>query len=193
MSEIEQRGIIHFYYLKRKTPSKIHEKLVGVYKCNALKLKTVEYWYHEFKCGRTNIDDNPRSGRPPLDDLDAIILTTLTKYPFSSVSQISEACGCSYGTIYKHLTEVLGYKNYTLRCVPYSLTNELKTKRINGAKELKSILISESRNDFNNLITGDQSWFFLSYEPVTKWSISHDVVPLRVSKRIHTEKSYFSY
>lgn len=188
MSEIEQRGIIHFYYLKGKTPLKIHQKLVDTYQCNALKQKTVEYWYHEFKCGRANIDDNPRSGRPPLDDLDAIILTTLTQYPYSSVSQISEACGCSYGTIYNRLTEVLGYKNYTLRWVPYCLTNDLKNKRKNGAQQLKSILISESQNDFSNLITGDQSWFFLSYEPTTKWSLSKDDVPVRVSKGIHTEK-----
>lgn len=188
MSEIEQRGIIHYYYLKGKMPAQIHQKLVNVYQCNALKPKTVEYWYHEFKCGRVTIDDKPRSGRPPLDDLDAIILKTLTEYPFSSVSQISDVCGCSYGTAYNRLTEVLGYKNYTLRWVPYSLTNDLKNKRVNGALELKSILVSESQKDFINLITGDQSWFFLSYEPAKKWSISKDDVPFRVSKSICTEK-----
>lgn len=34
-----------------------------------------------------------------------------------------------------------------------------------GAEELKAVLIEESENDFKNLITGDQSWFYLSYEP----------------------------
>lgn len=132
------------------------------------------------------IDNKPRTGRPQLDDLNAIILKTLTEYPFSSVSQISDVCGCSYGTVYNCLTDVLGYKNYTLRCVPYSLTNDLKKKRINSSLVLKSVLVSDSQKDFNNLITGDQLWFFLSYEPSKKLSISKDDVPFRVSKNIST-------
>lgn len=188
MSEIEQRSVIHFYYKKGKTPQQIHPKLVAVYEKDAYTLKSVEYWYHQFKCGRNNVDDASKTGRPPLDDVDARILSTLNDYPFATLSMLSDACNCSIGTIYNHLTNILGYKNYTLQWVPYFLTDELKEKRLKGANELKAALIEESKKDFQKLITGDQSWFFLTYEPRNKWSLSAEEVPNRVSKAIHTQK-----
>lgn len=188
MSEIEQRSVIHYYYLKGKTPLTIYEKLTETYQNNAMKLKAIQYWYHEFKCGRSNVNNIPKSGRPPLDDIDAVILKTLTDYPFATLSMISEICDCSIATVYNHLTDILGYKNYTLRWVPYSLTCDLKNRRKNGAQQLKQTLLTESKTDYNHLITGDQSWFYLSYEPKRKWSLTKDEVPVRVSKAIHTKK-----
>lgn len=55
----------------------IKEKLIATYQNNAMKLKSKKYWFNEFKCGRSNLNDNPKSGRPPLDDIDAVILKTL--------------------------------------------------------------------------------------------------------------------
>lgn len=188
MSEIEQRSVIHYYYLKGKNPVKIQDKLIATYQSKAMKLKAIQYWFHEFKCGRSNVNDNPKSGRPPLDDIDAIILKTLTDYPFATLSMISEICDCSIATVYNHFTDILGYKNYTLRWVPYFLTSDLKNRRKNGAQQLKNALLNESKKDYNHLITGDQSWFFLSYEPKRKWSLTKEEVPVRVSKAIHTQK-----
>lgn len=188
MSEIIQRGIIFYYRKKKKTAIEIYRKLEDVFKQDAMNVKTIEYWMHEFKCGRTNIEDAPKSGRPIIDDIDAKILKSLEDFPFASVTYISEVCGCSIGTVYNHLTSTLGYKCYKLRWVPFFLTEQLKEKRKSGAQQLKSALISSAKKDFENLITGDQSWFFLSYEPKTKWSLSIEDVPQRVQKKIQTIK-----
>ena len=79
MCENEQRSAIHFYYNKGKTPQHINHKLVDVYEKDAYTLKTVEYCYHQFKCGRNNIEDAPRVGRLPLDDIESRILSTLNE------------------------------------------------------------------------------------------------------------------
>lgn len=67
-------------------------------------------------------------GRPPLDDIDAEILSTLNNYPFETLSILIDACHCFIGIIYNRMTNVLRYKNCTLQWVPDFLTDELKKK-----------------------------------------------------------------
>jgi DNA-binding Lrp family transcriptional regulator len=49
-------------------------------------------------------------GRPPLDDINAEILSLLQKYPFSSMRTIAESLEMPVSTIHSHLVEKIDLK-----------------------------------------------------------------------------------
>ena len=183
MLDIQQRSVIRFFYLKGESNQFIADSLQEVYGPDAYSLEKVKYWTHQFKLGRTNVDNNKSTGKPPLDYLDANILKVLTDYPFSSVRSIAEVLKEPRSTIYEHLTESLGLKNYSLKWVPHELTCVMKQKRKDEATNLLNVLMTESFNDFDFIVTGDESWFYLDYSPRTLWTISNENISERVEKR----------
>lgn len=188
MLDIQQRSVIRFFYLKGESNQFIADSLQEVYGPDAYSLEKVKYWTHQFKLGRTNINNNKSTGKPPLDYLDANILKVLTDYPFSSVRSIAEVLKEPRSTIYEHLTESLGLKNYSLKWVPHELTCVMKQKRKDEATNLLNVLMTESFNDFDFIVTGDESWFYLDYSPRTLWTISNENIPERVEKTIGAKK-----
>jgi hypothetical protein len=62
-----------------------------------------KYWLHQVNLGRTDLRAQYAGGRPPLDDLDAEILSFLRRYPFSSVRTIANSREIPASTIYSHL------------------------------------------------------------------------------------------
>lgn len=61
---MEQRAVIHFLYLKDFKNDQIKNELDEVYKEDALSLSTIKYWTKMFKLGRTNLENEIKSGRP---------------------------------------------------------------------------------------------------------------------------------
>jgi hypothetical protein len=51
------------------------------------------------------IDDEKRSGRLPIDDIDALVLEQFNKNPFYTVSTLSGSMGMSTPTRYRHLRD----------------------------------------------------------------------------------------
>ena len=49
---------------KRKTGKEIHGELANVYGSSAPSYAQVKFWVGEFKCGRTFLEDEARSGHP---------------------------------------------------------------------------------------------------------------------------------
>jgi hypothetical protein len=65
------RMVIQFLKAKIVRPAKIHRKIVEVYGEGAINERSVRKWCRLFKDGRTNMQDEERSRRPPMvtDDL----------------------------------------------------------------------------------------------------------------------------
>ena len=63
-SKVEYRAVIRYLYLKGKTDKEIHGQLADVYGSSAPSYVQVKFWVGEFKCGRTSLEDEARSGRP---------------------------------------------------------------------------------------------------------------------------------
>ena len=72
-SKVEYHAVIPYLYLKDKTGKEIH---ADVYGSSALYAQ-VKFWVGEFKCGRTSLEDEARSGRP----LDAADEEMCKKFP----------------------------------------------------------------------------------------------------------------
>ena len=62
-SKVEYRAIIWYLYLKGKTGKEIYSKLVDVYGSFAPSYAQIKFWKGEFKCCRTSLEDEARSGR----------------------------------------------------------------------------------------------------------------------------------
>jgi hypothetical protein len=73
MSEIEQRRVIKFLYAKKFALYRILAELASVYGEQAL-----EYWIHQVKVGSSDMEDEAKHSRPPLEDVDARIMACLS-------------------------------------------------------------------------------------------------------------------
>ena len=63
-SKVEYCAVIRYLYLKGKTGQEIHCELTNVYGSSASLYAQVKFWVGEFKCSRTSLEDETRSGCP---------------------------------------------------------------------------------------------------------------------------------
>ena len=187
--EFEQRSVIKFLHLKGLKLGDIVLELSSVYGEDAYTRPSIKYWLHQLKLGRTDLATQHVGGRPPLDDTDAEILSVLHTSPFSSVRTIADSMGIPASTVYFHLVEKIGFKNYFLRWVPHMLTEELRQKRVELAQQLLELLERQRRVKFRDIVTGDESWFLQHYDHERIWSVSADEVPTRVRPTISVRKT----
>jgi hypothetical protein len=100
------------------------------YRLGTYSLRSVQHWCQLFDCGRQNLRDNPRSGRLPIDHLDAKIITNLEKERFSSAHSLAEALDVPPATVLSRLDNSLGMNNFHLRWIPHQLTDNLRQMRV---------------------------------------------------------------
>jgi hypothetical protein len=138
--EAEQRVIIKFLRFKGMKLVDIHHELTKVFAEAAYSLRRVKYWIHELKTGRIIMTDDVLPGWPSIDHIDALILKQFTETPFASVRSLSKDLEIAKTTVWWRLMECLEFKTRDLEWAPYMLTDELRQKRIDGARTLLNVL-----------------------------------------------------
>jgi hypothetical protein len=176
LMEVEQRCIIKFLHLKGLKLGDIVVELSTLYGEDAYTRLSKKYWLHQLKLGRTDLTTQHVGGRSYLDYTDAEILSVLRISPFSSMRTIADSLGVPASTVYLHLVEKIGFKNYFLRWVPHILTEELRQKRVELARQLLELLESQRGVNFRDIVTRDESWFLQHYEHERIWFLSADEV-----------------
>jgi hypothetical protein len=86
----EQRSVIRYYCLHRKTNPQIVIKLEQGYHQDALRLRAVEKWAARFRAGQKTVEDDERPERPSQNDLGDTVLRFLEKQPHSSFREINK-------------------------------------------------------------------------------------------------------
>jgi hypothetical protein len=110
------------------------------------------------KVHRSDLSDRPSSGRPPLEDIDDRILQVLEAEPWSSVRTIAEFLKISASMVHLHLTTSLDMESRHFKWVPRFLDDDdLRTKRLDGARQLLDVLQLQEKCHFRDLITGDET------------------------------------
>jgi hypothetical protein len=71
--------------------------------------------------------------------------------------------------VWRRLTESLQFKSWHFKWVPYILTEELRQKRIDGARTLLDALEAQQRIAFRDIVAGDESWIYLHMSPNSIW------------------------
>lgn len=63
MKKEDFRGVIQHFHMKGVTPKQIEEELDSVHEESSPSYTTVKVWANEFKRGRTNLSNEPSTGR----------------------------------------------------------------------------------------------------------------------------------
>jgi hypothetical protein len=87
--EYDQRMIIKFLWNDGVDTRQIVARLQAQFAEHFYQLRTVRFWITEIRCGRQDLHEEIRSGRPHLDDLDSKNLEILEKSPFESSHSIA--------------------------------------------------------------------------------------------------------
>jgi hypothetical protein len=163
-------------------------ELTAMYQTDAYSYASVKYWAQQIKLGRNDLFSTHSAGRPALDHIDAMIFDAITKEPFHSVRSLAERVGFPTTTVYRHLTDNLGFHSYISKWIPHMLTNDLREKRITEADALFNVLKAQERIHFRDVITGDESWFYIQQKRPRMWVLTADNLPEIPKTTIATQK-----
>jgi hypothetical protein len=181
--EIDMRAVIFYYYRQGKGGKKIHHKLSDVYRKDSYSRGAMKYWVREFKAQRTELHDEIRPERP-LIDVSAQIAQLLNDESFSSTRHFAWQLAVAKEVIKRNMQEVLGFYKFGLKWVPKVLNAEQKASRVQMLHELYGNLIFEQQQNFATIITGNENWYYWSYEKLSMWARSRDDVPTKPLQKI---------
>jgi histone-lysine N-methyltransferase SETMAR len=188
MDNFEQRIVMKFLFLQGKGYKAIHTEVHGVLGQEAVSLSTAKRWCQRFKQGQFDLNDEIRPGRPALDIADTIS-QLLKDEPFLSARVLAKRLGTNPHTIRDVLTRDLGLTRFTRRWVPHELSRANKARRVEDSRLLLEELRKDSRRDFDHIMTGDESWFYYSYDSSSMFARDRASVVPRVSKTIGSKKA----
>ena len=137
-NNIKQKAVIKFLLKEGIAAREISDRLRNVYGESALSYPTVRRWVAEFKGGRSDIIDKPRSGRPPSavkeankQRVDELIRSDRRV----TTSEIIEMIGVSHGSVHNIISD-LEYSKVCARWVSRQLTDELKRSRLDVCDQM---------------------------------------------------------
>ena len=145
--------MIRFLLVENHKPIEIHRQLCKVYRNDVMSEGGVRQWCIMFKNGRTNVQDEERSGRLTIvtDELVAKINEKIHgNHPFTITEFSLQFPQISRSLLHETVTEKLGYHKFCARCVPKLLTEDHKKQRMAYEKDGDSLL--------DRVVTGDETW-----------------------------------
>jgi transposase len=160
---MEQRALIRFLTIKGTRARAITAGLEDVDHTDALGLPTVKKWRRHFAQGGTSLCDDPRSREPLTTDLAAAIASLLKEKPFILCKVLSRHFPIAKATSLRILYDDLWMKKFDLRWGPHTLDANQKAEQVVLSHELLAVPETSRPTGFQNILTGDESWFFLYY------------------------------
>jgi hypothetical protein len=132
------------------------------------------------------------SWTPLTHDLAEVIRSVFTDRPSTSCKILCRHFRIWKATCLRILHDALGLKKFHLRWVPHSLTPNQKGERVILSAQLLRELEESQANNFERLITVDESWFFRYYPHESAWVSSREDAPERIRQTIDTEEVLIS-
>ena len=150
---------------------------------------TVRRWKKKFESGVESIKNAPKSGRPKSASRKEIvpkIKEIIEGDARFTVCDIARKVGISLSTVHLILKKHLKVRKISARWVPHLLNDEQKRQRVKVAKKLLQMFPKYDKNQFSNVVTGDETWVHY-FEPIRKvsnkiWATKHSKRPI-IAKR----------
>jgi hypothetical protein len=111
-----------------------------VYHEDALAVLTIYKWHVRFRDGRTELSDDPRSGRPRKSDSAETIFSMLKERPFLSHKLLARHFRIAKATCLRISREDLAQQKFILRWVPHTLDSVQKQNRVTFSRALLEVL-----------------------------------------------------
>lgn len=157
----EVRGVIRFLLAKGSSAAEIHRELCLVYGPAIMSEGKVRKWCRDFQNGRTNVHDEERSGRPSIqtDDIVDQVNQKLRCDRRLTISALAnELPHVARTSIYRIVTEQLGYHKLCARWVPKMLTDQHKEQRMCSGRKFLDRYRQDGDDLFSHIVTGDETW-----------------------------------
>jgi hypothetical protein len=155
--EHDQRVTIRFLLNEGTDIHDITNRLQAQFGEHAYELRTARFWIAEVWLGHQDFHDEIRTGRPPLDDLDAKIVAMLDRPSFESACSIAETLPIAYLTVLLHLYNSIGLRSFHVHRMPHLLTHHLREKRKESAKAILPSLHALERDSWHYPMTNNES------------------------------------
>jgi hypothetical protein len=139
-SKMMQRPTVAYLSLKGMSAREIHDDIGATLGPDTMSYSSVQllatFAKHDFLLPPLKPEPHPADVQRDLDDSDQAILAALEDSPFASVQQLSRLTHFPSTTVYRRLTQSLGFVARHLRWVPHALSDAQKGDRVNLSRRL---------------------------------------------------------
>lgn len=165
----EQRHVIRFLYRKGTDVKQIHQQLEEVYSDSAYSERQVFRWVSAFKCGKNDIEDESRSGRPKsatslevVQIVEKLVMSDRRK----KVRELANEVGIDVHSVWDILHRDLELTKVCSRWVIKNLNIFQKQNRVKMCQENLDFMGGD-KYFFQHVVTGDETWCHW-YDPESK-------------------------
>jgi hypothetical protein len=185
---MDQRSITIYLERKGLSARTIHDDLVATLRPDAVADRTVTRSLRETRFPQPT-DASPSIQIPQVsDDSDEAILATLCEALFASGRQLARLTHLSPAKVYRRLTQSLGLTARHLRWVTHLLSDVQKQERIEQTQLLLRLLMAQQCRSWHNVVTLEESWFYLATQHKFIWLPETEKVPEMEGPMIQSTK-----
>ncbi|GBP93313.1 Histone-lysine N-methyltransferase SETMAR [Eumeta japonica] len=128
------------------------EKNCDVYGPKAVTIKVAQNWFKRFQSGNFDVNEEPRSGQPVTEKVDAILENVEQDHHISSYD-ITEELEIVHKTVLTHLKKARCIKKLII-WVPHDFTERYLINRV----LMCDSLLKRNKTEMFLKITGDEKW-----------------------------------
>jgi hypothetical protein len=183
-----QRPAVAYLSLKGMSAREIHDDIIATLGPDAVLYSSVTRYLREVRFPPSKPEPHPADVQRDLDDSDQAILAALEDSPFASVWQLSRLAHLPSTTVYRRPTQSLGFVARHLQWVPHALSDAQKGERVNLSRRRLRMLAVQRDRAWHDIITLNESWFYLSTDYEFIWLPRDENVPEREPHTIQSKK-----
>jgi hypothetical protein len=127
--KMTQRPILAYFSVKGMSAREIHDDIVATLGPDAVSSSSVTRYLGKARFPPSKPELHPADVQRDLDDSDQAILAALEDSPFASMRQLSRLIHLPSTTLYRRLTQSLGFVASHLRWVPHALSDAQQGER----------------------------------------------------------------
>ena len=182
-----------------KKATEIRGELLQVFPESTPSLETVSRWIRAFAAGKTQLEDDHRSGRPRTSVTEATTVRAraiIDKDPTFTLRFLSLELGVSYGSAHDIVHEQLGLRKKCARWIPHLLTEEQKSERVRICRLWLAEFEPNGPKRFSDVATGDECWisFFTTRDKQSNmvWLSDEEPRPQILKEGFRSRKRLFT-
>lgn len=156
------RHILQFFFDQRKKATEACEKICEVYGQDSLSIHTARKWFARFRSGNFDVKDAPRTGRPPVVEIDTIV-EKIHEFPHATTHDIAIELNIDQKTVWNHLHGA-GFTKKLDKWVPHKLSEKNLIDRIAACNELLKQF--QNKQLLKRVVTGDEKW--ITYDNIQR-------------------------
>ena len=153
----EVRGVIRFLLAKGSSAAEINRELCLVYEPAIMSEGKVRKWCRDFQNGRANVHNEARSGRPSIQT-DDIVDQVNQKLRLTISALANEFPRVARTSVYRIVTEKLGYRKFWARCLSKLFIDQQKEQRICSGRMFLDRYRQDGDDFISHIVKGDETW-----------------------------------